>query len=127
MLCHHAPREDCFVQLGPYKCRHRYWTNGVAPAGAGKSPSMKPFMRVLLEVLAANPAMAVGIKADDFHAMMSTTTAAAIDKLRACSAYTLAWSTDAGRCLSQKFAAGGAAFAFPLSPSHATASRACPA
>ena len=99
--------KELFVGLGQYKCRHRYWTNGVAPAGVGKSPCMKPFTKLILSVLRANSCIAVGNEKDDFHFQQSSTTAASIDKLRQCSAYLMMWSTDAGRCLSLKFANGG--------------------
>ena len=95
------------VKLAQYLCRHRYWSNGVAPAGGGKSPGMKAFEKIAAEVLAENPTLAVGRANDTFHFMQSSTTAAAIDKLRSCSAYLMMWSTDAGRCLSNKFANGG--------------------
>ena len=97
------------TQLAGYVNRQRYWCNGVAPAGAGKSPSMKPLLALAKEVMQENPTLAVGGIADksDFHYMQSSTTAACIDKLRTCDAYLLIWSTDAGRCLSTKFASGG--------------------
>ena len=99
--------KELALSIAQYKCRHRYWSNGVAPAGVGKSPGMKPFTKVLCEVMRSCSAMCVGTGDDDFHYMQSSTTAACIDKLRACQAYLMIWSTDAGRCLSMKFASGG--------------------
>ena len=96
-----------YLQLGQYKCRHRYWSNGVAPAGAGKSPCMKPFTKLVSEVMRNNGTLTVGARSDNFHFVQSSTTAAGIDQLRKCQAYLMMWSTDAGRCLSLKFANGG--------------------
>ena len=99
-VCCSFMQKDVFTQLACYKNRHRYWSNRVAPAGAGKSPSMKPLVTLALAVPRRS-------EKDDFHFQQSSTTAACIDKSRQCDAYVLLWSTDAGRCLSEKFARGG--------------------
>ncbi len=99
--------KDLYVQLGRYKSRSRHWMNGVAGAGEGKSPTVKPLMERLLDVLRELHTMAPGSSNDMFHTCQSTTTAAAIDKIRATKAYLLLNSDDAGRCVSVPFAQGG--------------------
>ena len=81
--------------------------NGVAAAGQGKSPTIKPLMKILQQALEENPTLAPGTATDSFHTCQSTTTAAAIDKVRATGAYLLLYSDDAGRCVSVPFAQGG--------------------
>jgi hypothetical protein len=60
-----------------------------------------------MTVLKELAAMAPGSVRDMFHTCQSTTTAAAIDKIRATKAYLLLNSDDAGRCVSVPFAQGG--------------------
>ena len=99
--------KDMHVRLCRYNSRSRHWMNGVAAAGQGKSPTMKPLVEVLQKALKAAHTLAPGAANDDFHLCQSTTTAAAIDKVRATHAYLLLHSDDAGRCVSVPFAQGG--------------------
>ena len=99
--------KELHVQLGRYKSRSRHWMNGVAAAGQGKSPTIKPIIEMLMSVLKELSALAPGSANDMFHTCQSTTTAAAIDKIRATLAYLLLYSDDAGRCVSVSFAQGG--------------------
>ena len=48
-----------------------------------------------------------GSNADQFHLLQSSTTAAAVNKLRACDDYLVKHTVEAGRCLDLAFAAGG--------------------
>ena len=43
--------KDMYVQLGAYKSHSRYWMNGIAGSGQGKSPTVKPLIQILLSVL----------------------------------------------------------------------------
>ena len=43
--------KDITVQMGKYRNKHRYWSNGVAESGKGKSPSVKPLVKLLQDVL----------------------------------------------------------------------------
>ena len=68
--------------------------HGFAAAGHGKSPTIKPLIQLLLHALHE-------------ETCQSSTTAAAIEKVRATSAYLLLHSDDAGRCVSIPVAQGG--------------------
>ena len=99
--------KELHVELGRYKSRSRHWMNGVAAAGQGKSPTVKPLIEILLKVLKSQSTLAPGSPNDMFHTCQSTTTAAAIEKVRSTLAYLLLHSDDAGRCVSIPFAQGG--------------------
>lgn len=99
--------KDLYVQLGRYKSGSRHWMSGVAAAGQGKSPTIKPLMDTLIDVMRKHATLAPGSSTDDFHTCQSTTSAAAIDKLRSTLAYLLLYSDDAGKCVSTVFAQGG--------------------
>ena len=106
-LCGSILNKQLYVQLGQYKSKSRQWSTGVAAAGQGKSPTVKPLVSILQQVLQEHESLAPGDAADNFHMCQSTTTAAAIEKLRSTAAYLLCHSDDSGRCLSLTFAAGG--------------------
>ncbi len=100
--------KDLYVQLGSYKSKSRHWFCGVADAGQGKSPTIKPLVKLLLSTLQAHSALAPpGRVSEQFHLCQSSTTAAAIAKLRSAAGYLLLHSDDAGRCVSLAFASGG--------------------
>ena len=106
-LCGSIINKSLNVRLGKYTCKSRHWFNGVAGAGQGKSPTVKPLVKLLKHVLQKVPALAPGSQKEGFHMCQSSTTAAAIAQLRAAQAYLLMHSDDAGRCVSLAFAAGG--------------------
>jgi len=97
-----------YLKLARYRSKSRPWCVMTAGAGEGKSPGLKPFSG------AADLAMAderlemfcEGTKADSYHCMQSSTTAAAIHKLRQCNGYLWMRAADAGRCLSPNQAVG---------------------
>ena len=96
--------KELYVQMGRYKNRSRQWMHGFAAAGHGKSPTFKPLIQLLLQ---RRDNLASGAPNDNFHTCQSSTTAAAIEKVRATSAYLLLHSDDAGRCVSIPVAQGG--------------------
>ena len=58
-------------------------------------------------VLLRHAALMVGNAADEFHFLQSSTTAAAISKLRFCDGYLTLYTDEAGRCLDLSFAGHG--------------------
>ena len=106
-LLHSVLDKNVHVSLGPYKSRSRYWFVGTAETGVGKSPSTKPIVDALLQVLDGAVSLFPGSNADQFHLLQSSTTAAAVNKLRACDGYLVMHTDEAGRCLDLAFAADG--------------------
>jgi hypothetical protein len=94
-------------RMARWKSKSRHWWVGAANVGEGKSPGMKRFVDLMVEVLAANRPHAVGHAADRFHYQQSGTTASAIDKLRTCDAYLCVCCPDATRCICPAAATGG--------------------
>ena len=101
-VCCSFMQKEVFTQLTCYKNRHRYWSNRVAPAGARKSPSMTPLVTLALDFPRRS-------EKDDFHCQQSffhnSGVHRQITSMR-CICIMLS-STDAGRCLSEKFARSG--------------------
>ena len=79
-----------------------------ASAGGGKSPGLKPMVATAKESMEDErlECFCEGTKHDSYHAMQSSTTAAAIHKLRANNGYLWIRAADAGRCLSPNQAVG---------------------
>ena len=96
------------LRLGRWgESRSRHWMVGTANVGEGKSPSMKALVRILQEVLREHSDLAPGVAADRFHMQQSSTTTAAVDKLRDCQGSLTLYCSDAGRCLDARAATGG--------------------
>ncbi len=106
-VAHSLLNKHFCVHLGQYESKSRYWVVGTAEPGVGKSPAIEPIMQILFGVLRDHAALLHGSPSDDFHFMQSSTTAAAIDKLRSCDGYLCLYTGEAGRCLDLGFAAGG--------------------
>ena len=98
-LTHSVLNRDFHVQLGRWRSKSRHWMVGTANVGEGKSHGMKTFVEKLLHVLNENSAFAVGKQADRWHLCQSSTTAAALDKMRHSHAHVLIHCSDAARCL----------------------------
>ena len=95
------------VKLGRWKSKNRHWMAATANVGEGKSPGLKAFIALIIEVLSELPDRAVGVESDRYHYQQGSTSAAAIDKLRACLAYLTMYSPDATRVLCPAAASGG--------------------
>ena len=95
------------VKLGRWKSKNRHWMAATANVGEGKSPGLKAFIALIIEVLSELPDRAVGVESDRYHYQQGSTSAAAIDKLRACLAYLTMYSHDATRVLCPAAASGG--------------------
>lgn len=97
-----------YIKLARYRSKSRAWCVMTASAGEGKSPGLKPLSAAVAKAM-EDDRLAMyceGVKHDSFHAMQSSTTAAAIHKLRACNGYLWMRAADAGRCLSPNQAVG---------------------
>jgi hypothetical protein len=99
--------KTAFVRMGKWKSRSRHWWVGTANVGKGKSPGMKTFVNVMIEVLSRNASKAAGFAGDRFQFQQSGTTANALDKLRASQAYLTIYCPDATRVLCPAVATGG--------------------
>jgi hypothetical protein len=99
--------KTAFVRMGRWKSRSRHWWVGTANVGKGKSPGMKTFVNVMIEVLSRNASKAVGFAGDRFQFQHSGITASALDKLRASQAYLTIYCPDATRVLCPAVATGG--------------------
>ena len=96
------------IKLARYQTKSRPWCVMTASAGEGKSPSLKPLSAAATKAMEDErlEIFCEGDRHDSFHAMQSSTTAAAIHKLRSCNGYLWMRAGDAGRCLSQNQAIG---------------------
>ena len=96
------------IKLARYQTKSRPWCVMTASAGEGKSPSLKPLSAAATKAMEDErlEIFCEGERHDSFHAMQSSTTAAAIHKLRSCNGYLWMRAGDAGRCLSQNQAIG---------------------
>ena len=79
--------KEYHVQMGRWNTKSGHWWLGTAIVGECKSPGMKHFINVMVEVLEKHQHHAVGFTRDRFHFQESGTSASAIDKLRACDGY----------------------------------------
>ena len=95
------------VRLNRYKSKSRHWWVGTANVGEGKSPGMRPFINIAIEVLTECRERAEGMEHDRWHFQQGSTTAAAIDKLRLCNGYLCIYCSDAARILDMNAATGG--------------------
>ena len=95
-LLHSILDKNVHVSLGPYKSRSRYRFVGTAEPGVRKFPYTKPMVDAILQVLDEAVSLFPGSNADQFHLLQSSTTAAAVNELRACDGY-LVMHTD-GLC-----------------------------
>ena len=73
----------------------------------GKARLCKALIETAVEILQEKAAYAVGEANDCVHSHPSSTTAAALDKLRRCDAYITMYCSNAGRCLQKSAATGG--------------------
>ena len=106
-VAHSLLNKHFHVKLGQFESRSRYWVVGTAEPGVGKSPALDPIMQLLFDVAREHATLMPGTATDDYHYMQSSTTAAAVDKLRACEGYLCLYTGEAGRCLDLAFASGG--------------------
>lgn len=98
--------KELYVSLGRWRSKSRHWTLATGNVGEGKSREVKLIIETMIATLKTNAALAVGRAHDRFHYQQSSTTAAAIDKLRQTEAYLTMHCSDAGRCLDKGAAAG---------------------
>ncbi len=99
--------KELSVQLGRWLSKSRHWTLATRSVGEGKSREVKHIFDTMSATLKKHAALAVGRAHDRFHYQQSSTTAAAIDKMRTTEAYLAMHCSDAGRCLDKKAAQGG--------------------
>ena len=97
-----------YIKLARYRSKSRAWCVMTAGAGEGKSPGLKPLSAAVAKAMEDErlEMFCEGVKSDSYHTMQSSTTAAAIHKLRACNGYLWMRAADAGRCLSPNQALG---------------------
>ena len=91
--------KDVYYNVAVFPCRSRYWAVGTAAPGSGKSPSLEPLKKALLEVLREQAEMAPGVAVDNFHVQQLGTHAASVDKVLDTGRYQFFGASEGGPIL----------------------------